>query len=199
MRLFIGIELPEDLKSSAAASAGRVREHIAAAAPGAQVRWVVPANLHITIWFLGEVREPRVEALTAALKEPLDVRPFTLRVGGAGAFPPSGAPRAIWLGIAAGREGLVAIHDRLRSRLVPLGFEPDGREYNPHLTVARVKDVRPPGRTAMRRALREGTGDIGECEVAKATLFASRLTPRGSEYEVLLPIPLDARSYPTNV
>ena len=181
MRLFIGIELPDDLKSRAAASASRVREHVAAAAPDAQVRWVVPANLHITIRFLGDVREPRVEALIAALKEPLDVRPFTMRVGGAGAFPPSGAPRAIWLGIVAGREGLVAIHDRLRSRLVPLGFEPEGREYNPHLTIARVKDVRPPGRTAMRRALREGTDDIGGCEVASATLFASRLTPRGSE------------------
>jgi len=191
MRLFIGIELPDSLKSSAAAAAARVRERVAGAAPSAQVRWVEPGNLHISIWFLGEVREPRVEALVAALKAPLDVRPFTLRVGGAGAFPPSGPPRAIWLGIVAGREGLVAIHDRLRSRLMPLGFEPESREYSPHLTIARVKEVRPPDRTAMRRALREGQDEVGGCEVVSATLLASRLTPSGSQYAVLLPILLD--------
>ena len=190
MRLFIGIELPDALKSSAAAAANRVRERVARAAPGAQVRWVAPSNLHITIWFLGEVREPRVEALAASLKEPLDTRPFTLRVGGAGAFPPSGPPRAIWLGLVAGREGLVAVHYQLRPRLMPLGFEPEKRQYSPHLTIARVKDVRPPDAAAMRRALRENDDDVGECEVLSATLFVSRPTRTGSQYEGQLPIVL---------
>jgi len=148
MRLFIGIELPDPLKSSAAAAATRVRERIAHVATGAQVRWVMPTNLHITIWFLGNVREPRVEALVASLKEPLNARSFTLRVAGAGAFPQSGAPPAIWLGLVAGREGLLAVHDQLLSRLLPLGFEPEKRPYSPHLTIARIKDVRPPDRVA---------------------------------------------------
>ena len=151
------------------------------------MRWVTPANLHITIWFLGEVREPRVEALTASLKEPLDARPFTLRVGGAGAFPSSGAPRAIWLGLVAGREGLLAVHEALGPRLMPLGFEPESRQFSPHLTIARVKDVRPPDAAAMRRALREATDEVGECEVLSATLFTSRPASTGSQYNALLP------------
>jgi RNA 2',3'-cyclic 3'-phosphodiesterase len=188
MRLFIGIELPDALESSAAAAATRIRERVARAAPGAQVRWVGPSNLHITIWFLGDVREPQVERLVASLKEPLDIRPFTLRVGGAGAFPPAGAPRAIWLGIVAGREGLVAIYDQLRPRLTPLGFEPENRPLSPHLTIARVKDIHPRDRAGMRQILRETAEDVGECEVVSATLFASRPTPTGSQYEALLPI-----------
>ena len=155
MRLFIGIELPDALKSSAAAAAHRIREHIARDAPGAQMRWVPPGNLHITIWFLGEVSEPRVEALPRSLKEPLEARPFTLRVGGAGAFPPSGAPRAVWLGLVAGREGLLAVHDQLRPRLLPLGFEPENRPFSPHLTIARVKDIRPSHAAALRQVLRD--------------------------------------------
>ena len=190
MRLFIGIELPDDLKSRAAAAATGVRDRIAHAAPGAQVRWVAPANLHITIWFLGEVREPRVEALTASLKEPLDARPFTLRVGGCGAFPSSGAPRAFWLGLVAGREGLLAVHEALGPRLMPLGFEPETRQFSPHLTIARVKDVRPPDAAAMRRALREATDEVGECEVLSATLFTSRQASTGSQDDALLPIPM---------
>ncbi len=190
MRLFIGIELPDALKTSAAAAANRVREHIARDAPGAQIRWVPPGNLHITIWFLGEVKDPRVEALVASMKEPLETRSFTLRVAGAGAFPQSGAPRAIWLGLVAGREGLVSIHDELRPRLLPLGFEPEKRPYSPHLTIARVKDIRPSHAAVLRKVLRDADDDVGECQVASATLFASRPTPAGSEYEALGRVPL---------
>jgi RNA 2',3'-cyclic 3'-phosphodiesterase len=185
MRLFIGIELSDALRSSAAAATNRVRERIASAAPAAQIRWLPPANLHVTIWFLGEVREPRAEALAASLKQPLSARPFTLRVGGAGAFPPSGAPRAIWLGLAAGRDDLVAIYDELGVRLSPLGFAPEKRPYSPHVTIARVKDVRPADAAALRRLLRDTGEDVGQCGIASVTLFASRPTPTGSTYEAI--------------
>jgi RNA 2',3'-cyclic 3'-phosphodiesterase len=190
MRLFVGIELSDALKSSAAEAANRVRERIARDAPGPQMRWIPPGNLHITIWFLGEVNEPRVDALLALAKEPLDARPFPLRIGGAGAFPPSGAPRAVWLGLVAGREGLVAVHDRLRPRLLPLGFVPEKRPYSPHLTIARVKDIRPSHAAALRKVLRDADDDVGECQVASATLFRSRPTPTGSQYEALGRVPL---------
>ena len=190
MRLFFGIELPDALKSSAAAAANRVRERVERDAPGAQMRWVPPGNLHITIWFLGEVNETRVEALVASMKEPLETRSFTLRVTGAGAFPQSGAPRAIWLGLVAGREGLLSVHDQLRPRLLPLGFEPEKRPFSPHLTIARVKDTRPSHGAALRQVLRDVDDDVGECQVASAALFRSRPTPTGSEDEALGRVPL---------
>jgi RNA 2',3'-cyclic 3'-phosphodiesterase len=190
MRVFIGVELPDVLKDSVAALASRVRKDIARAAPDAQVRWVPPSNLHITVWFLGEVREPRVEPLVAALTPPLDARSFTLRIGGGGAFPKSGAPRAIWLGLASGREELVAVHEQLRGRLVPIGFAPEARPYSPHLTIARVKDVRPRDARAMRGLLGDIAGDIGQCEVQRATLFVSRPTRTGAEHEPLCRVQL---------
>jgi RNA 2',3'-cyclic 3'-phosphodiesterase len=185
MRLFIGIELPDALKSSAAAAAHRIREHIARDAPGAQIRWVPAGNLHVTIWFLGEVSEPRVEAVLGSMKEPLQTRSFTLRVAGAGAFPQSGAPRAVWLGLVDGREGLLSVHDQLRPRLLPLGFEPEKRPFSPHLTIARVKDIRPSDTAALRQVLRDADDGVGECQVASATIFRSRPTPTGSQYEAL--------------
>jgi len=189
MRLFIGIELPDALKRRAAAAAARVRERVERTAPGARLRWVEPSNLHITIWFLGEVREPRVEALAAALNTPLVVRPFRLRIAGAGAFPPSGPPRAIWLGLAAGDDALLAVHTELGPRLLPLGFEPEKRPFSPHLTIARVKDVRGRDAAAMRRIL-IADDPVGECDVRSAALLLSRPTPAGSQYERLASIPL---------
>jgi RNA 2',3'-cyclic 3'-phosphodiesterase len=191
MRLFIGIELSDDVKAAAAVAAGRLRDRLAREAPSALLRWVGPENLHITLWFLGEVRDPDAEALVTAMERPFEARPFPLRLAGAGAFPESGAPRAVWLGLAAGREGLLAIHDRLTRILRPLGHEPEKRPYSPHLTVARVKDVRRSDVPALRRVLREGNAQVGECDVRHVTLFRSRLSPKGSQYERVLRVPLE--------
>jgi 2'-5' RNA ligase len=77
------------------------------------------------------------------------------------------------------------VHEKLRGRLVPLGFAPEARPYSPHLTIARVKDVRPRDARAMRGPLREVAEDVGQCEVRCATLFVSRPTRTGAEYEPL--------------
>ena len=138
----------------------RVRERIAASAPEARVRWVEPANLHITIWFLGEVREPQVEALVAALQKPLDVRPFSLSDWRSRRLPAirpaaSDLARALW----PVAKGLIDIHGRASSSIsCHSASNPRSRPYSPHLTIARVKDIRPPGRAAVRRALREDDG-----------------------------------------
>ena len=192
MRLFIGVELSDDLRNRAGTLAARLRRDAERAAPEAVVRWVETGNLHITVWFFGEVREPQDQALLAALQSSLSVAPFSLRLSGAGAFPPSGPPRSLWLGLAEGRDGLFAVHDALRDRLAPLGFQPEGRAYSPHLTIARVKDVQKDDGATLRRLLRETSDDVGACDVRHATLFRSRTTPAGSRYEVLRRIELRA-------
>jgi len=190
MRLFLGIELPHDVRRAAASAAERLRDSIRHIAPKSVVRWVPAENLHITIWFFGDVREPDVDALVVALKESLAVPAFPLQISGAGAFPPSGVPRAFWLGLAAGREGLQSVHGRLRDRLAPLGFEAEKRPFSPHLTVARVKDAHRSDVPALHRILREARVDARVCQVAHATLFRSRTLPDGSQYEALLRVPL---------
>jgi RNA 2',3'-cyclic 3'-phosphodiesterase len=190
MRLFIGIELPEDVRRSAASAADRLRRSIERAAARSVVRWVPAENLHVTVWFLGEVRDADVEGLIAALRPPLGVGAFVLRIDGAGAFPPSGPPRAIWLDLASGREGLLSVYERLRARLTPLGFEPEKRPYSPHLTIGRVKDVRRGDAPAIHRVLRETRFEPAGCEITHATLFRSRTLPDGSQYEELLRVPL---------
>jgi 2'-5' RNA ligase len=191
MRLFIGIELPDRVKAAAANAAARLRERLTREVSGIRLRWVEPDNLHITLWFLGEVSEPDGEALVTALEKPLGAGAFTLRIAGARAFPEHGGPRALWLGLTAGREGLLTIHDRLTQTLQPLGYEPEKRPFAPHLTIARVKDARRPDVAALRRLLREFKNEVGGCEVRQVTLFRSHLSPKGSQYERVLRVPLD--------
>ena len=154
-------------------------------------RWIPAANLHITLWFIGEVADDRAEELLRAISPPFDEAPFDIHLAGLGAFPASGAPRVIWLGVQSGAERLARLHAELAVRLRPLGIEPDRRGYSAHLTIARVKDV-PGGERdgQVRAAFRVLPAVAGRCRVAAVTVFRSRLSPKGAAYEPLLRVPL---------
>src|SRR5262245_7454508 len=129
---------------AAAAVAARLNEGLSSAVPDFKARWISEANLHITIWFFGEVADAPTARLVDHLGPPLGLSPFDLDVRGCGAFPHSGAPRVLWIGTAAGTTGMIDAHAALVERLAPLGYAPEARAYSPHVTLARVKD---PGRS----------------------------------------------------
>ena len=190
MRLFIGIELPSNVRSAVAAVSETCRRSIHRAAPRATLRWVQPDNLHITLWFLGEVAEERASGLTTVLERPFRLSAFRVALQGLGTYPPGGSPRVVWMGVTDGREALVQLYDELSGRLPALGFEPERRAYSPHLTLARVKDVPRADGVRVRAALGRFSRLVGDFEVSSVTLFRSRLSPKGSQYERLLRVPL---------
>jgi RNA 2',3'-cyclic 3'-phosphodiesterase len=190
MRLFLGIELDDTVKAAAALVAERLRARIERAAPRLQARWVSPAQLHITIWFIGEVPEPRARAIEDALRPPFEVPRFTLDLGGAGLFPPSGRPRVFWLGVRRGGPELAELYRSVGTRLAPLGFAPGRRAYTAHLTIARVRDAGGAVGRTIAAAMAADPAECGESAVAGLTLFQSRLSPHGAAYEPLLRVPL---------
>jgi 2'-5' RNA ligase len=190
MRIFIGVSLPDDVKQAAAAVGSDLRARLQRAAPRVSLRWVDPANLHITLWFIGEVAEPKVDVIKSVLTQPFRTSSFELRLAGVGTFPPSGPLRVLWLGIQSGADGLRDVHAELTPRLAPLGFQPEKRGLSAHLTLARFKDVRGSDRPAVLRALDTADTVVSECTVDAVTLFRSRLSPKGSQYESLLRVPL---------
>ena len=190
MRLFIGIELDDAVTAAAAEAALQLKARLGAVAPGFNARWIDRANLHITLWFIGEVVDERAGSIAESLRAPFDIAPFRLELGGCGAFPPSGAPRVLWIGTTRGADPMRDLYGRIEKRLVPLGFAAERRPYTPHLTIARVKD---PGRASgrvIRQAIAAIPAACGESAVAAVTLFRSRLSPRGAAYEPLLRVPL---------
>lgn len=191
MRLFLGVELDGDVRAAAADAAGRLRTSLRRVAPALEARWIEPANLHLTLVFLGEVADDRAAAVQGALTQgALSVPRFDLAPAGVGAFPPAGAPRVFWIGVREGSGGMRALYDELTARLAPLGFERERRPYTAHLTIARVKDTGRAAPRAVRQVLADLPADCGRCEIAAVTLFRSRLSPRGAAYEPLLRVPL---------
>ena len=182
MRLFTGIELGDAERTKAAATMTQLQERVRQQAPNARVTWIAEERLHLTLRFIGQVDALLAERIVAALRTPLPLPPFTLEFGALGTFPPRGAPRVLWIGVADGRDAVVRVESEVSDRLLDLGIQKEDRPYSPHLTLARIRE--PAG--LRTRALFDGvSASIGRTDVEAITLFESRLSPKGPTYVVL--------------
>ncbi len=132
IRLFVAIELPASVRT--------VLGFLHAGVPGA--RWTPVENMHLTLRFIGEVEEPRIEDIDRALLAVRSPR-FSLELAGVGHFETSGQPRALWAGVPK-IAPLIRLRDRVESALVRAGFAPEGRKFLPHVTLARLRDAPAP-------------------------------------------------------
>jgi 2'-5' RNA ligase len=188
LRLFIGVELDDAVRDTAAAIANSLRRHLG---HRVDARWVPASNLHITLWFIGNVTADRADEILRALDRPFTIPIFNVHIAGLGVFPPSGAPRVFWLGVQSGAGPLTGLYAGLAPRLLPLGIEPERRAYSPHLTIARVKEARAGKVDAdLRASFSVVAADAGTCSVPRVTVFRSHLSPKGATYEPLLRVPL---------
>jgi RNA 2',3'-cyclic 3'-phosphodiesterase len=162
MRLFVGLELPWEVRQRVALLAG-------AGLPGA--RWVPKENYHVTLRFIGEA--PRflaeeIDHALAALKAPA----FTLTLAGVGTFAKGGRSQSLWLG-AERCEPLERLQGKIETALQRCGLEPERRRFQPHLTLARLDgtaEARLAGFVQAHNLFR-----VEPVPVELFTLFSSRL------------------------
>lgn len=159
LRLFTAIEIPEDVKGDITALYTDI--------PGA--KWVKESNLHITLNFLGDVRENELGRLTNALSI-IEFKPFNLTLSGAGFFKKG----ALWIGIKKSSP-LQELQSELKDVITLCGIEQDNRKYKPHLTVARLKkgSVEP-------FMLRAGAYRSRSFKVDNFSLYSSELRREGA-------------------
>jgi len=178
VRLFVAVDLDDAARASIAAEQDRLRQ-----AGGSSLRWVKPEHLHMTLVFLGEVAEQRASAVIEAYAAPEVMQPFDLAFSGIGAFPPRGAPRALWIGVSRGESELKALRQRMADRAGEQGIALEPRPFSPHLTLGRWRDSRSADR---RRYESEApSAEIAHVRVSRATLYRSQLSSTGPTYTAL--------------
>lgn len=129
LRLFIAIPLPNNLIHLLA----QQQQRLQSACP---VRWVNPAQIHLTLQFIGDFPKEETPALIDALREAVPTQaPFDLRVGGLGAFPTRKRPQVIWRGLAGDLASLTALHQIVIAATARCGIKAERRPYTPHLTL----------------------------------------------------------------
>jgi 2'-5' RNA ligase len=177
LRVFCAIELPAEVRERAARHIARLRE----AVPEVRASWERTEKLHITLKFLGEIAPKRVEALSGAASSATRIaRTFTLELAGAGAFPPHGSPRILWLGINDPSGSLARLQSRLEEECASAGFAREERSFHPHLTLARIRA--PQGARTLAQAHRETAFETIEFAVTALVIMRSDMGTGGSRY-----------------
>jgi RNA 2',3'-cyclic 3'-phosphodiesterase len=162
------------------------------AASGADARWVPPEAMHLTVQFLGDVREAEIPELERGLGERLrEIEPFDLECLGFGVFPNQKRPRVVWVGLFGA--GLSEVAEVVETVLSPLGFPPQEQEFSPHITLGRLRSVR--GVEGLVRIVKASGGrTFGTSRIDHVTLYRSVLHPDGAVYTPVLELPLGGAS-----
>lgn len=178
-RLFVAIDLPDEVKAQLAALCSGINE----------ARWVKPEQMHLTLRFIGEMSDTEVEAIKMALGA-VHAAPFAFYLKGVGQFPPKGSASVIWAGMKAPVE-LERLHREIETSLVKLGHKPADMSFSPHITLARLKSPSHNASTNLRQYFDK------HCEFESATitvshfsLYSSTLAPQGSIYQSEATYPL---------
>lgn len=178
IRTFVCIEIPDSIKQRMEDLETQLRRI------DAQVSWVRPSNVHLTLKFLGAVHTDKIDAVSQAAGRAASVTgPIEVEVGGTGCFPSPRSPRVLWIGITALPEELVRLHSSLETEMHSLGFEREARRFAPHLTIGRLRS---PGNGAALAQKMMGIGFEPERFVAgEIIVMRSQLKPTGSIYTPL--------------
>lgn len=165
-RLFVAIDLPESTRQLLAALDPHVRG----------VRWTDPAQMHLTLSFLGDVPDEPDLALREKLSV-IEFGAFFLSIVGVGTFSAKGAPKIIWIGVGKAHPHLFQIYKRVQEAALAVGLEPELRPWHPHITIARCRNV---SAQSLRKFLQANAEfDAGMIRVEAFHLYSSKLTPAG--------------------
>jgi len=175
MRLFLAIELPQDVKDQLIA----VRKRLEPALP--KIAYTRAENLHLTLKFLGEVEKKRLTPITESLAL-IKTQPIELSAEGIECFPHRGAINVITASMTGTLPPLRALVESIEQRCKFLGFEKEQRAYRPHATIARARPVLS---AKFRGTAEEATQDLWPGPAftpSEFVLMNSQLTPEGSKY-----------------
>ena len=174
----MAIEISKTIQDRLTSIQNRLREKIRRAS------WVKPGNVHLTLKFLGDVHPDHIEIIGGAIEEVAGNHPpFSMRIGGIGAFPNLTRPRVLWAGIKVGVAEITALARYINIELNRCGYPAD-KKFNPHLTLARLRsrvNLRP--FVDMFRQYDEIDG--AAMTVNEIVFVRSQLHPSGSIYTLL--------------
>lgn len=176
MRLFLAIDLSDGARSHLV----DVRERLEPALP--KVAYTKPANLHLTLKFLGEVEPKRVGPIVESLGM-IRTQRLELHTSGIGCFPARGPMRVITAPMEGTVKPLRALVEAIEQRCRFLGFEREQRAYKPHVTLARARPVLS---VSFRSVFNEATQGLWPGPVfvpAEFVLMESRLGAEGAIYK----------------
>ena len=151
---------------------------------GANVKLVEPENMHLTLKFLGDTSERKIDNIEQIMREASSgTGPFEIQLKSTGVFPNENYIKVIWIGIQNG-EKIASISRKIDEKMIGLGFKKENRSFSAHLTVARVKNAK--NKDQLLQVIEEFKDTVfAEIKVNSLKLKKSDLTTKGPTYTTL--------------
>jgi RNA 2',3'-cyclic 3'-phosphodiesterase len=185
-RVFCAVAIPEEVRALIAQHTAQLKNTV----PDAQASWTPEQNIHLTLKFLGDTPQTRVQELSkAASRATARIESFRVSVEETGAFPRQGPPRALWIGINDPEGKLQKLYSSLEDECAKAGFQKETRSLHPHLTIARLRKLQ--HARALASVHKQMLFEPVEVEVAELLVMRSELGRDGSKYSVISRHPLD--------
>lgn len=178
VRAFIALELSDEAREEFSRITGILEE------AKADVKWVKPASIHLTLKFLGYVNEEKIASISERLKDIVSgAVPFDVVLEGIGVFPKWDYVKVLWVGLAEGSARVKELALKTEQVMQAEGFEKEKREYSPHLTLGRIRSAK------NKKELRNQAETIKvkpvKSHISRIILFKSELSPEGAVYSEL--------------
>jgi len=187
MRIFIALDIPAEIRARITEYAARLRGY----AP--EARWSRPEGLHVTLKFIGEVKDAKVEEVKGALGG-VKAAPFAVTFESAGFFPTPRSPRVFWIGVHAD-EALAQLAAAIDHATHSVGIAREERAFSPHLTLARAAQGGggPQLRPLIPLLEAEAAPQFGTMTAREFFLYQSQPQRGGSKYTKLQRFPLETK------
>lgn len=174
VRTFVSIDLPDNIKDNLY----EIEKNINIDG----IKLVKRDNLHITLKFIGEVSQIKIDEIIQNLFN-ICFKPFKLKIESLGAFPTEKNARIVWIG--AKGDDIFPLVDSIETELKKLKFKTDER-FHPHITIARVKKQNKDIKDRIKKFLDDNRNiEVGSVLVDNFRLKKSTLTGKGPIYETI--------------
>ena len=183
IRAFFAISLPLEFKEEIARLQDILKK------TRAEVKWVRPESVHLTLKFLGQVAEDIIDPLAEAASEiASQTQAITLTLNSTGVFPGPKRPKVAWLGLSGDVGKIIDLQKGLEDTAEKFGFAGEKRKFSPHLTLGRIRSSK--GIKEFMTELDRLDPQPLEFMASEVVLFRSELKPTGAIYTPLKKLPL---------
>jgi len=182
MRCFIAIDIDNEIRKGLA----DLQDELQAEADSGRgdVKWVEPQSVHLTLKFLGEIKDNQLVEISNIVKDVASRhKDFSLDVKHVGSFGGSSA-RVLWVGAGEDCPQLLQLQAELEEQLEVAGWPKEARQFAAHLTLCRIKNAKA-GFKMSQLAEQYKDSDLGSLAVDSVCVYESQLRPEGPVYTLL--------------
>jgi RNA 2',3'-cyclic 3'-phosphodiesterase len=182
IRAFIALAAATDMREKIASVQSELKTS------EADVKWEPQDKFHVTLKFLGNTEQSKLEPLAEILTDSTGRhRAFEIIYQSLGAFPDPRNPRIVWIG-ADSNGSILSLQSEIEQACMGVGIPKEDRKFHAHITLGRVKGTR--NLVRLTEAIKTITFEPIQSRCTEVLLMKSDLRPGGSIYTTLKSFPL---------